>query len=473
MTSSTSTPAPLTQTVVRGAMSYIERWLAFRQTYLRVPGVQAAVLFDDEVVFSEAYGLADVDAGLPLTTSHLFRVASHSKTFTATAVMQLVEAGLVRLDDPVGRWLPFLSQAASPIASVTVREMLTHSSGMIRDGVDADYWQCLEQFPDEQQLRRIALDGADILASNVQFKYSNIAYSLLGLVIEGVAGRPYGEQVRAQIVDQLGLADTGPELDRSRAADYAKGYSSLAYADRRVPIDHVDTRAMGPATGFYSTATDLCRYSSAHFLGDERLLSDGSKRQMQHEWWPIVGPADGAYGLGFSVVPLAGRRLVGHGGGYPGHITRTVFDSEAKLAVSVMTNAIDGPAEELALSVVRIIDLAASQVADRPDEPSGSGKFCGRFANLWGVRDVALLGGRLCLLDPTAADPTASPTFFDVEGDTTLRVALGPGYASVGESMDFSFAEDGRIESARGPGGLTWWPLADFQRSGVSRVPIP
>jgi CubicO group peptidase (beta-lactamase class C family) len=454
-------------------MTYIERWLAFRQTYLRVPGVQAAVLFDHEVVLSEAYGLADIDAGTPLTTSHLFRVASHSKTFTATAVMQLVEAGLVRLDDPVGRWLPFLTQASSPVASVTLREMLTHSSGMIRDGVEADYWQCSEQFPDEQTLRRIALDNANILEPNVQFKYSNIAYSLLGLVIGAVAGRPYADQVRAQIVDQLGLVDTGPELDRSRNADYAAGYSSLAYADGRVLIEHVDTRAMASATGFYSTASDLCQYSSAHFMGDERLLTDQSKRQMQHEWWPIVGPADGAYGLGFSIVPLAGRRLVGHGGGYPGHITRTVFDAEAKLAVSVMTNAIDGPAEDLALSMVRIIDLAARQAADRSEVPAGHEKFCGRFANLWGVRDVALLGGRLCLLDPTVADPTAAPAFFDVEGDTTLRVALGPGYASVGEPMDYSFAGNGRIESVRGPGGLTWWPLADFQRNGAARAPIP
>ncbi len=476
MTSSDSAPPPLTPSVVRGAMNYIDQWLAFRQTYLRVPGVQAAALFDHEMVLSEAYGKADVESGTPLTTNHLFRVASHSKTFTATAVMQLVEAGLVRLDDPVGRWLPFMTQAASPVASVTLREMLTHSSGMIRDGVEADYWQCLEQFPDEQQLRLMALDGANVLEPNVQFKYSNVAYSLLGLVIEAVAGRPYGDQVRAQIVEELGLENTGPELDRSRTAEFACGYSSLAYADSRAAIDHVDTRAMASATGFYSTASDLCRYSSAHFMGDERLISDASKRQMQHEWWPIVGPADGAYGLGFSIVPLAGRRLVGHGGGYPGHITRTVFDSEAKLAVSVLTNSIDGPAEELALSMVRLIDLAARQAADRPDESVGLEKFCGRFASLWGVRDVALLGGRLCLLDPTVADPTAAPAFFDVDGDSTLRVALGPGYASVGEPMDFSFGPGGRIESVRGPGGLTWWPLTEFQlfqRNGAVRAPLP
>ena len=90
------------------ALAYVESWLGFRQVYLRIPGVQAAVLQDSSLVLSKAYGWADVEAGVPLTTDHLFRVASHSKTFTATAILQLAEAGRLRLDDPVGRWLPFL-----------------------------------------------------------------------------------------------------------------------------------------------------------------------------------------------------------------------------------------------------------------------------------------------------------------------------------------------------------------------------
>src|SRR4051794_32218073 len=96
----------LSREAVQSAMAYADTWLAYQQSHLRVPGVQAAALFGDELVLSRSYGYADGEAGLELTEDHLFRVASHSKTFTATAVLQLVEQGTLRLDDPAGRWLP-------------------------------------------------------------------------------------------------------------------------------------------------------------------------------------------------------------------------------------------------------------------------------------------------------------------------------------------------------------------------------
>jgi CubicO group peptidase (beta-lactamase class C family) len=147
----------------------------------------------------------------PLSTEHLFRVASHSKTFTATAVFQLLEAGRLRLDDAASTWLPFLD--GSPIAGVTVRQLLAHTSGIIRDGKDSDYWQLARPCPDAAELREISLDDAAVLPPAERFKYSNIAYSLLGSVIEAASGQPYNTYVTEQIVVRLGLRNTGPELD--------------------------------------------------------------------------------------------------------------------------------------------------------------------------------------------------------------------------------------------------------------------
>ena len=85
---------------------YLESWLDHQRRRARVPGVQAAVRVGDRLVLDTALGVADVGTGEPLTTGHLFRIASHSKTFTATAVLRLVEEGRMRLDDPIGRWVP-------------------------------------------------------------------------------------------------------------------------------------------------------------------------------------------------------------------------------------------------------------------------------------------------------------------------------------------------------------------------------
>ncbi|WP_165367751.1 serine hydrolase domain-containing protein, partial [Phytoactinopolyspora endophytica] len=371
----------LSRAAVHDAVTYFDSWLAFRQRYSRIPGVQAAVLHGDEVLLSEAYGHADVEAGVELTPRHLFRIASHSKTFTATAVLQLSARGDLRLDDPIGGWLPFLDGA--PLGSVTVRELLGHSAGAVRDGHDGDFWQLYREFPDEAGLQKIALDDADIIPSNERFKYSNIGYSLLGLVVAAASGQSYNSYVREHIVDRLSLADTGPEYDAARASEYACGYTALAYSDRRVPVDHVDTAAMSPATGFYSTAEDVVRYVAAHFHGDDRILSDASKRLMQRAEWKVDG-SEGEYGLGLDRADIGGRRVFGHGGGYPGHITKTYFDPEDRLAVSVLTNAIDGPAEPLASGLVRLVNLAtesAGEAGSRDDAELT--RFTGRFATMW------------------------------------------------------------------------------------------
>ena len=132
--------------VVREAARYGDSWVALRARTQRVPGVQVAVAVAGEVLLSSAHGFARLpetngedDAGEPLTTAHLFRIASHSKTFTATAVMQLVEAGKVRLDDTVEAHVAAL--AGSPIADRTVAELLAHGGGVVRDSHEADFWQ--------------------------------------------------------------------------------------------------------------------------------------------------------------------------------------------------------------------------------------------------------------------------------------------------------------------------------------------
>src|SRR4051794_15694038 len=177
-----STPPERPAEVAAAAAPYLESWLDHQRRRSRVPGVQAAVRVGDRLVLDTALGVADVTTGEPLTPGHLFRIASHSKTFTATAVLQLVEAGRLRLDDPVAALVPAL--AGSALAEVTVRELLGHQGGVIRDGRDNDHWQLLHPFPDEAGLTRIAVADGAVLDRNEHFKYSNIGYSLLGLAIE-------------------------------------------------------------------------------------------------------------------------------------------------------------------------------------------------------------------------------------------------------------------------------------------------
>jgi CubicO group peptidase (beta-lactamase class C family) len=441
---------------LREALTYYDSWLAFNQRYQRVPGVQAAVYAEDGVVFSGAYGVADVENDVPLTDQHLFRIASHSKTFTGTAVFQLVEQGRLRLDDKVSQHVTEIVGTAA--GERTVRELLAHAGGITRDSEDANWWQLSKSFPDRAELLAVLRnDSSAVIPENERFKYSNIGYGVLGLVIEAASGTPYNTYVQTAIVDKLGLSGLGPELDPKRSSEYAAGYSALAYADTRVPIEHVDTRALASATGFFGNARDLVTYFSAHLPGDDRLLSDKSKREMQHPLWTTGSDEKARYGLGLAVTKVGDREVFGHGGGYPGHITRTLVDPEQRVVVSVLTNAIDGPAGQLAEGLFRLLDLAASK--DRGDQDLT--RFTGRFANLWGITDFVVLGGRLYATDPSGPNPAEEPTPLEADGDT-LRVTGGNGYGSYGESYHFTFDANGAVESVGGSSGLRSYPIDKF-----------
>ena len=470
--------------LLREALAYVDAWLDYRVWRLRTPGAQVAVWFDGALQFSKAYGVADIDTGEPLTTAHLFRVASHSKTFTATAIMQLVEAGKLRLDDTAGSWLPALAEAGSPLAEATVRHLVSHSAGVRRDGVDATFWALNRPFPDEGALLDLALREGAVRQPDATFKYTNIGYALLGLIVGEAAGSTYAEYVQAAIIGRLGLRNTGPELDEARRSEYAGGHSGLgSRAERRV-IPHVDTRAMAAATGFYSTAEDMVRFASAHFFGDARLLGDRSKSEMQRPVWTGLSPKapqDG-YGYGTTVHHYDGHRMVGHAGGYPGHITRTMWDPHEGLAISVLTNAVDGPAEELAAGIVKLLDKAravepkvplssglVNSAALLPPAATGReidlGSFTGRFAGLWGVTDVFVLGGRLLASSPVTPSPIEEPIELAVVDADTLRIMGGSPYGSVGELFRYERDANGTAVSLF-MGGMQAWPIEEYRARG-------
>lgn len=450
---------------VTEAMPAITSWLEYQRGMLRTPGVQVAVRVADRLICSAALGFADEPAGEPLRTDHLFRIASHSKTFTATSIMQLVERSAFRLDDVITTWLPEL--VGSPIEGVTIRELLGHQAGVIRDGVDTDFWQLMRPFPDRDELIKLCHDHGRVFEPNEYFKYTNVGYSLLGLAIEAASGQSYADYVSEHIIGRLGLSNTGPEYDRAREADYAAGHSGLLDGlDTRESIGHVDTRGMAAATGFYSTAEDLTRYGAAHFFGAEELITDASKRLIQRteSVVRVHGTEQGRYGLGMDLTTIGERQWVGHSGGYPGHITRTYIDPHGQVVVSVLTNCIGGPATQLAQGMIKLLDLAhaapdGSAVPDGIDPQT----FTGRFASLMGVSDTVLLGGRLVALASAAADPTDNWDELEVVDADTLLIKAGPGYGGAGEPVSYLRGADGTVELVRAGGGSRW-PVEVFRQ---------
>lgn len=486
--------ATRTAQVVSAAAPSLEHWLEVQRLRSRVPAVQAAIRVGGTLVLSSALGTADVAAGEALTARHRFRVASHSKTFTATLVLQLVESGALRLDDPLERWVPRITQDAPELASVTVRALLGHQGGVVRDGRDADHWQLARPFPaDVDALLHLARDGA-VLDPDERFKYSNVAYGLLGQVVEAAGGAPWATRLADRVLRPLGLTGTLPDVggastdgegrsDRDDRTDlHATGYTALLDDEvERWPFPETPTGVLAPATGVSSTAEDLTAWMSAHARGVGSVLGAHLTRLAQREESTIRAHDEAVrrWGLGFEVGEVGSRTLVGHSGGFPGFTTRSWLDPDDAISVSVLTSCSAGPADALATGLLRLVDLvlagrdaapgdrgvtARADRADGADGADGAGleRWTGRFANLWGRTDVALLGGRLVLLSPDAADPARGHLELTVEGGDALRCEAVDGTGPVGERVEYAWAPDGTPASIR-VGGQIAWPLDVFR----------
>lgn len=436
----------------REGASYVDRWVAYQYQLKDLPGVVVGIEYRGESLLSRAYGFANLERRVPMTPEHIFRIASHSKTFTATAIMQLVERGAVRLDDRIEQHLPWLEQGEAGRA--TLRQLLSHAAGLTRDGSNADYWQLYRPFPGIDELRQLVADGGQVLPANDRFKYSNIGYSLLGLAIEAASGKSYAEYVTEWIVRPLGLGSTGPDTHLGMRDRVVTGYTSSYPGFPRIPLPDVETGVMASATGLYSTAIDLCRYASSHVLGNDLLLRDASKREMQQPSWAI-DQSDERYGLGFAVADLGARRMVGHGGTFPGHATRTWIDPHDGLVVVVLVNESVGPAKSLATGVVKIIDYALNRTTRRLQESHA--RFTGRFVNIWGVADVVQLGSGLVLLSPDSDDPVKDATELEVVDNDTLRIVKTGGYGSPAQTLRYVRDDAGRLQVVN-VAGLSTYP---------------
>ncbi len=447
------------------SLEYVDSWLEWRCRRTELPGCAVSVSLKGKILLSAAYGQFDLESGRRLAPDGVFRIASHSKSFTATALMQLVERGRLRLDEPVSAYLTWMARHADRrFRRVTVRQLLCHGAGVTRDSNDADFWQMARPFPDAEELRQLVLAGQLVTDANVAFKYSNIGYGLLGLLVEEVAGQSYRDYTEEHIVAPLGLEATvaEPSAHQPKAVT---GYTRRGGDGLRRPVPPVDTRALAPATGFASSAPDLCRYFSAHFVGSRRLLSDEAKREMQRVHWRVHRPAAGEqdYGLGLMLQRLKERQAFGHGGAFPGQISHTLAVRGDGLVVTALTSCIDGPASEIVRGVYGVIDHFQNGAGKRT--LPGLRTLEGRYANLWSIVDLVVAGDQISAGQPDSWAPLEDPDRLAKLGSRKLMILDTSGYGSSGEEIDFE-VKDGEVISVRW-GGTTCWPESSW--SAVER----
>jgi len=308
-----------------------------RQVSGRVPGLAAGVSRAGTLQWSAGVGSADLSRPGEAPGEHTqYYIASNTKTFVAVVVLALRDEGRLDLDHDVTTYLP---EAGHP--GVTIRQMLSHSSGMQREPV-GDVWDTLD-FPDGPALVQGWTQARRVSGPHRFWHYSNLCYAMLGQVIERLDGRTWFDSVKARILDPLEMRETTNGLDPTAGRAAAGRYFVPPWSDvPRVEPD-LHTLAMQPAGNLASTLADLARWGA--FVADpvDEVLAPDTLEEMCEPQILSASDWSMAHGLGFMLFRRGARTWVGHTGSHPGHITALLTDRGTATSAAVLMNSSSSP----------------------------------------------------------------------------------------------------------------------------------
>ena len=402
-----------------------------------------ALVDGDDVVWATGFGTQDPERGIPASAETVYRVGSVSKLFTDIAVMQLVERGELDLDAPVGQYLPGFAPENRGGTEITLRQLMSHRSGLIREPPAGHYF---DDTGTDLAATVASLNGTpQIYPPTARTKYSNAGIAVVGYTLEVTRGEPFADYVRRAVLELIGMTSSAftpePEVVDDLARAYMWGF------DRGLFDAPTFELGMAPAGSMYSTVLDLSRFMSALFRGGEgengRILQPETLESM---WAPQFAPegATSGYGLGFAVQERAGQRRLGHGGAIYGFSTQLAFLPESGIGVVAVsavdgTNTVTGRVADAALELM----LAAKAGAPLPEAPLlGTDPIDPALAlaleGVYGSGEEGVeldeRGGRLALT------PLRGGATLDVRtrGDTLLvddRLAFGARYLREGDDL--------------------------------------
>lgn len=437
---------PVPDTELQRALTYtgrvVDAWLPLKAAYDRIPGMSVGITHRGKLVYANGFGFADVENGVKATPKTAYRIASNSKTFTAVGIMQLRERGLLGLDDKIASYLPWFRARAKgrDAANITIRHALSHVAGVFRDGT-TPHWVS-DEFPTAAELRRSVSRQTVVYENATRFKYSNFGFALLGAVIAKVGRSTYADYMTENVILPLGMKRTAPDLTKESRDWLAVGYSRPIPGQPRERFEHTPTKAYAAATGFLSSVEDLAKYVSALSLARNPtvLLDRESKKEMYREHWS--NDIDGSYGLGFGVSRVGGKKIVGHGGGFAGFITRVALNLDDDIGVIVLTNANETPAGFIADGIFETIQFLANPSRDyfRGPRQAAQDRFEGAYRSRWGDSVVVGTGHKLISFAPQTNSPMREGTVLRPAGATTFVMDSPFSFASPGERARFVVA---------------------------------
>ena len=347
-------PAPLgaqRQSLSADKRAQIEKAASSFMAANSVPGISAAVVQDGELVWSEGFGMADLENFVPATASTLFRLGSISKPITATAILQLSERGKLDLDAEVQRYCQAFPKKEWPI---TTRELLGHLGGIRHynpDGKGDIPDDSAKHFASMEESLQIFAGDALVAKPGTKFHYSTYGYTILGCVLEGAASEKYVDYVRENVFDPAGMEETRDDNFFAVVPHRSRWY----HKDKAGVVQNagvLDSSYKIPGGGLISSTDDMARFEIA--IMANKLLKPATRDLM---WTPqkVTDGSQNDYALGWGTQKKYGLALVEHTGGQQGTSTSIILVPERHAGIVVLANMDGVNSAALSTEILKIV----------------------------------------------------------------------------------------------------------------------
>jgi CubicO group peptidase (beta-lactamase class C family) len=413
-----------------------------------IPGMSAAVVYDQDILWAKGMGFADREKNAAASPQTVYRCASITKLFTATMLMQLRDAGKVALDDPVSKYVPEFRIrsrfADSPL--VTLLQLATHTSGLPREA-PLDYWRTLKFPPVDALIAAISASGDRVFPPYLEWKYSNVGYAILGKALSQAAGEPYFSYVKNHILEPLGMDSSGFVLSPDMQTRMATGYFPPRDGRPAQPAFQPDYGGYGPASSLYSSVADMAHFISLQFRDGvaqgSQILHGSTLREMHSAHW-LNPDWQSGWGIGFQIQRIGDQTAIGHSGAVQGFTTNITVIPKLKIGVAIFTNTNTEPwdfAREALSTLIPAIQHAQERRRPEPPPPPAHWqKYAGIYRDPFGRSEVRIRHNQLELV--SADDPEAKPIELAPEGENKFRMKGGP---SSGELLVFELDSAGNV----------------------------
>ena len=396
-----------------------------------IPGLSIAIVDDQQIVWAQGFGMADPKQKIPASAETVYRIGSVSKLFTDIGIMQRVERGEINLDAPVGTYLPDFKPRNPFGAPITLRELMSHRSGLLREPPVGNYFETTE--PSLAATVASLNDTELVYAPGTHTKYSNAAIAVVGYVLETQAHQPFAKYLKSSVLEPMGLHHSSFEPDPQIIQNLAK--AEMWTYDGKTFEAPTFQLGMAPAGSMYSTVEDLGKFLSV--LIAQGKTDNGPIIQpatLQQMWSPqFPNPEGWVFGLGFLVRTFEGHRLVGHGGAIYGFATTMDLLPEDKLGVVVIVtkDAVNAVTERIGEETLRLVlaqrtgkPLVLLEPTSPVPEELGR-KLAGRYGAGDDAIDLSYLDGRLSLLAVTGGEQLE---LRQLDGELISDGAMGYGF---------------------------------------------